>query len=79
MELEFDTVLYPRMLIEKIVLENVCTDNRKNGSLMRIRKQSLFKSLEEIQKAWTAARVGASKATTHTYEGHGLQLLHFLC
>ncbi len=43
-----------------------CTSNRDNRTLERILKQNPFKNVGEIHKEWTAARVSASRTTTHT-------------
>ncbi len=59
-----------------------CTTNRENRSLMRIVKQNRFKSLSELHKEWTEARVKASRATTHRRVkefGYSCRQRHLIC
>ncbi len=51
--------------VEGKSVEERCTTNRENRSLMRIVKQNWFKNLGELHKEWTEAGVKASRATTH--------------
>ncbi len=59
-----------------------CTTNRENRSFMRIVKQNRFKSLSELHKEWTEARVKASRATTHRRVkefGYSCRQRHLIC
>ena len=46
-------------------MHNLELQQRLEGILERILKQSRFKNLGELHKEWTEAGVSASRATTH--------------
>ena len=51
-------------------MHNLELQQRLEGILERILKQSRFKNLGELHKEWTVAGVSASRATTHRKIGY---------